>query len=71
MDLIAEKSRVVLYESLPGKRIVYDMAYAALSGRDTDERQRAVTALGKSDDPRAFAADQYEDPALRHITPIS
>jgi HEAT repeat protein len=53
MDLIAEKSRGVWYESLPGKGIVYDLAYAALSGRDTDERLRAVTALGKSDDPRA------------------
>ena len=53
MDLIAEKSRGFWYDSLPGKGIVYDLAYVALSGRDTDERLRAVTALGKSDDPRA------------------
>lgn len=32
---------------------VYDLVYAAMSGADTASRLRAVTALGKSEDPRA------------------
>ncbi|MGA2919048.1 HEAT repeat domain-containing protein [Methanoregula sp.] len=69
MDLIAGKIQGEWYDSLPGKGIVYDLAYAALSGSDTEGRLRAVTDLGKSDDPRAvrplmdLVADR--DPAIR------
>jgi HEAT repeat protein len=52
MDLIAEKPREDWHAS-PGKGIVYDLTYAALSGLDIAGRLRAVTDLGKSDDPRA------------------
>jgi HEAT repeat protein len=68
MDLIAEKPRGD-WNNLPGKGIVYDLTYAALSGPDTEARLRAVTDLGKSDDPRAvrplmdLVADR--DPAIR------
>jgi HEAT repeat protein len=68
MDLIAEKPRGYWHD-LPGKGIVYDLTYAALSGSDTEARLRAVIDLGKSDDPRAvrplmdLVADL--DPAIR------
>jgi HEAT repeat protein len=41
------------YNSLPRRGAVYDLVDTAMSGADTAERLRAVTALGKSDDPRA------------------
>jgi HEAT repeat protein len=41
------------YNSLPRRGVVYDLVDTAMSGADTAERLRAVTALGKSDDPRA------------------
>jgi HEAT repeat protein len=69
MDLSAEKSRGEWYDSFPGKGVVYDLTFTALSGPDAGGRLRAVTALGKSGDPRAvrplmdLVADR--DPALR------
>ena len=70
MDLSSvETSHNEWYDSYPGKGAVYDLTYAALSGEDAGERLRAVTALGKSDDPRAIrplmdlATDP--DPAIR------
>jgi HEAT repeat protein len=68
MDLSMEKPRGDWHDS-PGKGIVYDLTYAALSGPDTVGRLRAVMDLGKSDDPRAvrplmdLVADH--DPAIR------
>ena len=56
------------YYSFPGKGIVYDLTSTALSDQDIG-RLRAVTALGKSGDPRAvrplmdLVADH--DPAIR------
>ena len=69
MDLSIEKPDVQWYNSLPRKGAIYDLAYAAVSGSDREERLRAVVALGKSGDPRAvrplmdLAADS--DPAIR------
>ncbi|WP_292424303.1 HEAT repeat domain-containing protein [Methanoregula sp.] len=69
MEISAEKSRGEWYDSFPGKGIVYDLSSTALSAPDTDGRLRAVTALGKSGDPRAvrplmdLVADH--DPAIR------
>jgi len=53
MDLSLEKPDVEWYKSVPRKGGVYDLVYAAASGKDTAERLRAVAALGKSEDPRA------------------
>jgi HEAT repeat protein len=69
MDISVEKPRGEWYEAFPGKGIVYDLTSTALSDQSTDERLRAVTALGKSGDPRAvrplmdLVADH--DPAIR------
>jgi HEAT repeat protein len=69
MDLSVEKPDVEWYNSLPRKGAIYDLAYAAVSGSDREERLRAVVALGKSGDPRAvrplmdLAADS--DPEIR------
>ena len=69
MDISAGKPRGEWYDSFPGKGAVYDLTYTALSGPDADRRLRAVTALGKSDDPRAvrplmdLVTDR--DPAIR------
>jgi HEAT repeat protein len=69
MDISAEKLRGEWYDSFPGKGIVYDLTSTALSDQDTTGRLRAVTALGKSGDPRAvrplmdLVADH--DPAIR------
>ena len=69
MDISAEKPRGEWYDSFPGKGIVYDLTSTALSDQDTAGRLRAVSALGKSGDPRAvrplmdLVADH--DPAIR------
>jgi HEAT repeat protein len=69
MDLSVGKHEGEWYNSLPRKGAIYDLAYAAVSGSDRDRRLRAVTALGKSGDPRAvrplmdLAVDT--DPAIR------
>ena len=69
MDISVEKPRGEWYDSFPGKGIVYDLTSTALSDQDTVGRLRAVTALGKSGDPRAvrplmdLVADH--DPAIR------
>jgi len=53
MVLSLEKQDGEWYNSLPHKGAVYDLVYAAMSEAEPAERIRAVTALGKSDDPRA------------------
>jgi HEAT repeat protein len=53
MDLMAEKLNGEWYSSFPRRGAVYDLTYAALSGKTPEERFRAVIMLGKSDDPRA------------------
>ena len=53
MGLSLEKNDGEWYNSLPHKGAVYDLVYAATSGADAAGRLRAVTTLGKSDDPRA------------------
>ncbi|MGA2120465.1 MAG: HEAT repeat domain-containing protein [Methanoregula sp.] len=69
MDLSVEKPDVEWYNSFPRKGAIYDLAYAAVSGSEREERLRAVGALGKSGDPRAvrplmdLAADS--DPEIR------
>ncbi|MFA5331007.1 MAG: HEAT repeat domain-containing protein [Methanoregula sp.] len=55
MDLGGVKKETgAWYDALPGRGEVYDLAELAVSGKTTEERLRAVTALGKSDDPRAI-----------------
>ncbi|HNX17940.1 MAG TPA: HEAT repeat domain-containing protein [Methanoregula sp.] len=69
MDASAEKPRENWYDSFPGRGIVYDLSFTALSAPDTEGRLRAVAALGKSGDPRAvrpltdLVADH--EPAIR------
>jgi HEAT repeat protein len=53
MDLSLEKQDGEWYSTLPVKGAIYDLVHAARPGPDAAERLRAVTALGKSDDPRA------------------
>jgi HEAT repeat protein len=53
MNLSLEKQEGVWYSSLPFKGAVYDLVYAATSKATVADRLRAVTALGKSNDPRA------------------
>jgi HEAT repeat protein len=53
MDLSLEDNNDEWYNSLPHKGAVYDLVSAAMSGGDVAGRLRAVTALGKCDDPRA------------------
>jgi HEAT repeat protein len=53
MNLMAEKLNGEWYSSFPRRGAVYDLTYAALSGRTPGERMQAVVMLGKSDDPRA------------------
>nr|WP_321350720.1 HEAT repeat domain-containing protein [uncultured Methanoregula sp.] len=53
MDLMAEKLNGEWYSSFPRRGAVYDLTYAALSGKTPEERFQAVIMLGKSDDPRA------------------
>jgi HEAT repeats len=69
MDPIVEKTREEWYNSTPGKGIVYDPTYTALSGSDNDERLRAITDLGENDDPRAVRPlmdlTSDRDPAIR------
>jgi HEAT repeat protein len=69
MDLSLEKQDGEWYTSLPVKGAIYDLVDAARPGTDATERMRAVTALGKSDDPRAVRplADllEDEDPEIR------
>jgi HEAT repeat protein len=52
MSLILEEQEGEWYTAQP-RGGVYDLVYAAISGTDTDVRLRAVTPLGKSNDPRA------------------
>ncbi|MEN6395666.1 MAG: HEAT repeat domain-containing protein [Methanoregula sp.] len=69
MDASVEKPRENWYDSFPGRGIVYDLSFRALSAPDNEGRLRAVVALGKSGDPRAvrpladLVADH--DPAIR------
>jgi len=69
MDASAEKPRENWYDSFPGRGIVYDLSYTALSAPDKEGRLRAVVALGKTGDPRAvrplidLVADN--DPVIR------
>jgi len=69
MDLSVEKQDGEWYNSLPVKGAIYDLVDAARPGANATERVRAVTALGKSADPRAVRplADLLEDenPELR------
>jgi len=53
MDLMAEKLNGEWYSSFPRRGVVYDLTYAAMSGKSREERLQAVVMLGKSDDPRA------------------
>jgi HEAT repeat protein len=53
MDPDLEKQDGEWYSSLPVKGAIYDLMNAARPGAEAAERLRAVTALGKSDDPRA------------------
>lgn len=53
MGLSLEKQDNEWYSSLPRTGAVYDLVYAAMSGTDAAVRLRAVTDLGKSNDPRA------------------
>jgi HEAT repeat protein len=53
MDLMAENLNGEWYSSFPQRGAVYDLAYAALSGKTRDTRLQAVIMLGKSNDPRA------------------
>jgi HEAT repeat protein len=53
MNLSLEKQEGEWYSSLPLKGAVYDLVYTATSEVTVTDRLRAVTALGKSNDPRA------------------
>jgi HEAT repeat protein len=57
------------HESFAGRGIVYDLAHVALNATDAAERERAVVALGKSNDPRAVrplvVLLKDEDPNIR------
>jgi HEAT repeat protein len=53
MGLSLERNESGWNSPLNGRSVIYDRVDAALSGRDMNERLRAVVALGKSDDPRA------------------
>jgi len=53
MDSSLEKQDGEWFDSLPVKGVIYDLVNATRSGHSTTERLRAISALGKSDDPRA------------------
>jgi HEAT repeat protein len=53
MNLSLDKQEGEWYSSLPLRGAVYDLMYTATSEAAVADRLRAVTALGKSNDPRA------------------
>ncbi|MDD1687458.1 HEAT repeat domain-containing protein [Methanoregula sp.] len=53
MNTSVENENGEWFNALPRSGGVYDLVSAAQTKADTGERLRAVTALGKSDDPRA------------------
>jgi HEAT repeat protein len=69
MDMSVEEPDNKWYESVPPRGGVYDLVQAALDGKSAEERLLAVSALGKSDDPRAVRPLMDllgdPDPALR------
>jgi HEAT repeats len=53
MELSLEQQDGEWYNSLPRRGGVYDLIYTAGSATGTEDRLRAILALGKSGDPRA------------------
>lgn len=53
MGISLEQKDGEWYNSLPHHGGIYDLIYTAVSGNCTEDRLRAVVALGKSGDPRA------------------
>lgn len=53
MGISLEQQDGEWYKSFPSRGEVYDLIDTALSGPGTEDRLRAVVALGKSGDPRA------------------
>ena len=53
MGISLEQQDGEWYNSLPRRGGVYDLIYSAVSATGTEDRLRAIRALGKSGDPRA------------------
>ncbi|MGB9176100.1 MAG: HEAT repeat domain-containing protein [Methanoregula sp.] len=53
MEISLEQQDGEWYNSFPHRGGVYDLIYTAVSATGTEDRLRAVVALGKSGDPRA------------------
>jgi HEAT repeat protein len=53
LDMSMEKPENKWYENVPPRGGVYDLAEMAQYGKSAEDRLQAVSALGKSDDPRA------------------
>jgi len=53
MGISLEQQDGEWYNSLPRRGGVYDLIYTAVSATGTEDRLRAIRALGKSGDPRA------------------